>query len=1111
MTIGALVTVPDLQSEGLARLLAERGSFLVIRFLASGAEMTQETRQVARYALLPGTRVEIQTGETRQAGVITAAKLGRDATSGLLVYGCRRTDGSEGAVREDAIVAVPPPADPVEQLATAAFNDLRPAPSKTGSAAHVEPWGPQTLAAREQVLAWRDAAWGLTGGVVGLSSARVVPLPHQLLAARRVLDDRQVRFLLADEVGLGKTIEAGLVIQSLLAIKPTLRVLIVVPGALISQWFLELYVRFGGRRFLMLDAERLRTWDGNPWESEPFVLASSRALEDLDAKSALRFATSKWDMLVVDECHRMRPGGILSKRISVLSKATPHVLLLSATPARGHADAYLGLLALLQPQVWRTDDHASFAARLAAHQQVAALLRRTIAAAPEQLPALAGEWLTTIPGDPLLAQHAGAMGVATTAGAARDALVAYIREHHQLDRRVIRNRRHILERLADSTGVRAFAPTTRSRELVTYTPEGVETAVRSALADYRTALVTAAGDEVPPRLAHWLLQVELAATCHPQVAERLLAMRAAVAQAPEDFAEYRERAVNETMAQVLRSDLSEHEIATHVAISAACHCDPEVEAAPLAALREAVGAWAKAIGRRPTRRLAALVARLERFWEDNPDEKVLVFTAQAMAVEPLAAALAKALGEERIETFGSHQDNVAREESARRFQQDDRCSVLVSDPLGGEGRNFQFVSVVAHHDLPWSLAAVEQRIGRVDRLGRDGDIPSWVLTCDDPQAVDAAWGELLDRAVGVFTSLTSGLEFVADRLEVDALTAALRGGGAAVRATIPAAAAVVAGERATQDHADDEGFATDAAAYAEAAQASAAVAAAEVPVGAVTRWLRGMGGSARREEEHPRPWSLRSRLGDEPDQGVFVRDLALANPHLGFFGIGHRLIDRLTADAGAADWCRASAWRRPSSNGVKPWSGLRLVFTLGPDLTPLATANLRIEVLRRLLVVAPPKRLVVCVRSDDAVVETDAGLCALLATPFDHKSGDTPASTAANRDAWTRPLLAGTPERITAWQEQIRRAGAAGRAHVATSVAAERTRLRTVLDAHLDPGLTAARATAAAALLRLGAKHPDTRRAQAEAEEEERQVTALRAALDGATFEVEQVSYVAVV
>ena len=144
-------------------------------------------------------------------------------------------------------------------------------------------------------------------------------------------------------------------------------------------------------------------------------------------------------------------------------------------------------------------------------------------------------------------------------------------------------------------------------------------------------------------------------------------------------------------------------------------------------------------------------------------------------------------------------------------------------------------------------------------------------------------------------------------------------------------------------------------------------------------------------------------------------------------------------------------------------------------------------------------------------MENDPTLCAFLAKPFDGKGGDVPASSAANRDAWTRPLLAGTPERITAWQDQIRRAGAAARAHVETTVAVERTRLYALLNARLAPGLAAAQATAAATILRFGPNHADTKRAQAEAEEEERQVTALLAGIQGASFVLEQIAYVAVV
>lgn len=1108
MALGSLVTITELQSEGLARLREVRGGFSVIRFLASGAEMTQESRLVLRYALLPGTRVEVKQGELAFAGTVTTRRLGSDRATGLLVYGVARDGAAEVAVREDQFTAVRAPEDPVEQLATAHFNDLRPVFAKAGSQMPSEPWGPQITAAREQLLAWRDAAWGSTAGVVGLAAARIRALPHQMLAARRALDDRQVRFLLADEVGLGKTIEAGLIIQSLLAIKPGLRVLIIVPGALISQWFLELHVRFGGQSFLMLDHERLRGYTGNPWEAEQFVLASSRAVEELSGKHALRLATSKWDVVVVDECHRMQPGGALFNRVAVLSKASPHVLLLSATPARQHPDAYLALLHLLQPQVWRLDDRAAFAARLAAHDEVVALLSRTMQAAPDDLPGLAEAWRELAPGDRELVARATAMAADP---AALPALVAYVREHMQLDRRVIRNRRQVLARLSRESGVVAFAPTTRSREFVSYTPDAPEKAVRAAHAAYRSALVKAAGKQLPPRLAHWLAQVELALAAHPAVLERMLAMRAAVVADPDGFEEYRIQArKDETLAQVLRSDLSENEIASHVAISAACNADPAVESAVLAALRSEVAAWAAVKGGKGTARLKELVKRLTAFWAEHPQEKVLVFTTHGLAVQPMAEVFEKAFGEGSVETFGAHQDTLAREEAARRFQHDDRCPLMVCDPLGGEGRNFQFVSVVVHHDLPWSLAAVEQRIGRVDRLGRDGDIPSWILAPDVPDAVDAAWATLLDEAVGVFTASSSGLEFIHDRIESSALDAALRGGGKALRAAVPAAAKAVLAERDARDRLEDECFHADAAAYAAAGRDSAIVEGATAPEGAVARWIRGMGGEAWREEERPRPWRMRTRHLDQPVIGVYDRQAAMSFPQHAFLGIGNRLIDRLVDDAASARWCRASAWRRPAPTGVAPWTGVRVVFTLQPDLAPIAAAGLRLEVLRRLFLAVSPLRLTVCAGAADGAVVEDPALQAALAPPFSTKAGDDSYSIGINRAAWTRPLLAGQAATVTAWQDGVRRAAAGATAAVERRLASERATLRAALDARLQPGLDAARATAAALVARLGPHHADARLAQTEAAEEERQVTALRAAVDGGRFELESIAFVSV-
>ena len=281
MSIGSLVAIPELQLEGPARCLGLQAGYMKLQFLASGAEMTQESRRVVRYVLFPGTKVRV--GEQWWT-------LGADAPKqekGLISYAAIDEAGQQGVLSETEVEELATADDPIDHLSQLQWHDLRARFGKAGSPAPAEAWGPRTVMARESLLTWRDQAWQRSGGVVGLAGARVIPLPHQILAARRMLADREVRFLLADEVGLGKTIEAGLVMQSLLAMEPRLRVLILVPGSLLSQWFVELHVKFGGRDFKMLDARRLEEWGTNEGEvGSPFasgaVICSTTALEQLD-------------------------------------------------------------------------------------------------------------------------------------------------------------------------------------------------------------------------------------------------------------------------------------------------------------------------------------------------------------------------------------------------------------------------------------------------------------------------------------------------------------------------------------------------------------------------------------------------------------------------------------------------------------------------------------------------------------------------------------------------------------------------------------------------------------------------------------------------------------
>jgi len=199
--------------------------------------------------------------------------------------------------------------------------------------------------------------WLAHSNVRGLAGARVAILPHQVHVAVSALEREHPRLLLADEVGLGKTIEAGLIVHARLVRGQDARVLIVVPAPLLHQWLVEMLRKFN-LTFAVVDAERFAELEatapeGNPFLAEQLVLCP---LDDLVADEAMGDAAigAGWDMLVADEAHRLgwspdapSPGYAL---LEALAGVAPSVLLLSATPERLGRDGHFARLRLLDPE-----------------------------------------------------------------------------------------------------------------------------------------------------------------------------------------------------------------------------------------------------------------------------------------------------------------------------------------------------------------------------------------------------------------------------------------------------------------------------------------------------------------------------------------------------------------------------------------------------------------------------------------------------------------------------------------------------------------------------------------------------------------------------------------
>ena len=431
----------------------------------------------------------------------------------------------------------------------------------------------------------------------GFAGARIRLLPHQLSIASAVARRDPPRVLLADEVGLGKTIEAGLVLARLLLSGRIERVLVVTPEHLVHQWFLELLRRFQ-LRFALFDEERCASIEaegtGNPFLDEQLVLCSLPLLAGPRGRGA-QVVAAGWDLLVVDEVHHLdgRPGapGPGYSTVAALSVRASGVILLSGTPLRLGEEAHFARLHLLDPL--RHADFAAHRAETARWQETACRLAEAAAAA------------AVFPDD----------GSLVIESVDREA------EAETIDR--------------DGPGRAIFRNT------------------RASVGGFPRRVARPAPLEAAPG----------AADCLEAIA--------------------REVAQGGTAAEFPADEGAEPWVPDYAA-------DPRIP-------------W-----------LAGLLRR-------TAPRKVLVLAGTTAQVAAIAAALEREIAVKRA-LFHDGLTLLQRDRNAAWFAEDDGARVLLCSEIGGEGRNFQFAHDLVLFDLPVDPELLEQRIGRLDRIGQERDV-----------------------------------------------------------------------------------------------------------------------------------------------------------------------------------------------------------------------------------------------------------------------------------------------------------------------------------------------------------------------------------------------------
>jgi ATP-dependent helicase HepA len=544
------------------------------------------------------------------------------------------------------------------------------------------------------------------GALTGLWSAAVDLQRHQWRAVRSVLQDPVQRYLLADEVGLGKTIEAGAILRQYVLDEPAHhQALILVPAHLVSQWREELTTRFALGALL---------------DHSIHIHALEAGLQQLSTASA-------WGMLIVDEAHRPAAWAFSADPVQRARYATlaagaqriPRLLLLSATPVLRNEDGFLAMLHLLEPHAYSLADRDRFRHRVAHRQPLAEALSDLTPDAPaffvhDTLQTL--EALTS--GDREAARRIAAVRAQLEASASDSgraeaiaALRAHVSEVYRLHRRLIRHRRaSVPELLRGRSGARV---------LPVSDPQRAHGAAWLEQWREQACLDTTSPPSRSERAALYWLLLE-AALAHPRVLRECVRLRRGQPPSAE---------------RLLPPSPPLHTLLKL----------PQVFAEERAWLDRLL-AW-------PEPGLAELPVLLQALQEGQAQGfKTVVFVDSPALADQLAQDLQGRLPKAVLR----HRPLL----SLRPFlDPQGSAQVLVCDREAEEGLNLQQVRAqVLHFDLPLDPARIEQRLGRLDRFGARAPTPSVIFSYDDPLA--SAWRHCLQEAIGVFSRSVASLQYV---------------------------------------------------------------------------------------------------------------------------------------------------------------------------------------------------------------------------------------------------------------------------------------------------------------------------------------------------------------
>ena len=495
------------------------------------------------------------------------------------------------------------------------------------------------------------------GGFLSSLASGIIPLPHQLHVLHRAMETNNIRYILADEVGLGKTIEAGMIIRELKSRGLVSRILVVCPTGLVTQWASEMQEKFHEKFQVILpsDYDTIRRLTDNddvygqfdqvisPMDSikpiEKHAGWSEEKVEKYNEERIYSIINSGWDLIIIDEAHRVAgsSGEVARYKLgNLLAQASPYLLLLSATPHNGKTEPFLRLIRLLDADAFPN-------AKSIVREQVAPFLIRT-------------EKREAIDNNGNLLFKNRIMHLVTISWDDRN------------------NLQRELYEMVSSYVAKTYNKALRNRKknmCLIFLLIIMQRMVTSSTAAIRQSL---------ERRLNVLLEQR---TCVGNLRE-------------EDLDELN---IEDGVEDALE----------------AISLDMELE---IEELKQIISLAKQAQFQNQDAKVEPLLNEIDAILSEDRTQKVIIFTEFVATQTYLQELLVNRDYTVTILNGGMSIDE--RNAAMQEFKTS--TSIFISTDAGGEGLNLQFANIIINYDLPWNPMKIEQRCGRVDRIGQQRDV-----------------------------------------------------------------------------------------------------------------------------------------------------------------------------------------------------------------------------------------------------------------------------------------------------------------------------------------------------------------------------------------------------